>query len=266
MNSYLNYFKLRLATELQYRSAAIAGILTQVFFGFVYIMIYLAFYESNGNSPMPWKDLVTYLWLQQAFFSLTYPTIIDKEFVNIIKNGNLAYELIRPENYYIKYYVKFIARRLVRSLLKFSPIIIIGFLLPYPYKMSFPHSTTNFILFIISLFTSLILSNSLSLIVHLFIMFTMEERGIMGAYTVIAGLFMGSIVPLPLLPNIINKVAYLLPFRYIEDLPFRIYSNNIIIPNGIILILISLIWIIITTYLGYKLSKIALRKAVIQGG
>jgi ABC-2 type transport system permease protein len=46
-------------TCLQYRSAAIAGILTQVFFAFVYIMVYLAFYESgDANAPMTLKQVI----------------------------------------------------------------------------------------------------------------------------------------------------------------------------------------------------------------
>ena len=38
MKSYLSYFKLKFITGLQYRSAALAGIFTQLFFGFIYIV------------------------------------------------------------------------------------------------------------------------------------------------------------------------------------------------------------------------------------
>ena len=47
MLSYLKFFKLRFITNLQYRAAAIAGIATQIFFGFVFIFVYLSFYSSN---------------------------------------------------------------------------------------------------------------------------------------------------------------------------------------------------------------------------
>ena len=39
MRFYLSYFKLRFISGLQYRFAAIAGILTQFFFGIVIIMV-----------------------------------------------------------------------------------------------------------------------------------------------------------------------------------------------------------------------------------
>ena len=38
---YLNYFKLRVICELQYRVSALAGMATQIFFGFVFIMVML---------------------------------------------------------------------------------------------------------------------------------------------------------------------------------------------------------------------------------
>ena len=72
MKAYITYLKLKFITGLQYRSAALAGISTQFFFGFVYIMVYVAFYESgSGSVPMPLSSLITYVWLNQAFF-LTY--------------------------------------------------------------------------------------------------------------------------------------------------------------------------------------------------
>ena len=93
MRAYVNYFRLRVITALQYRAAAISGFFTQLFFGFIYLMVYLAFYESGDNYPMALKDLIAYLWLNQAFFSLVYMWTKDQEFLAMIKNGNIAYEL-----------------------------------------------------------------------------------------------------------------------------------------------------------------------------
>ena len=87
MRFYLSYFKLRFITSLQYRKAALAGIATQFFFGLVYIMVYLAFYESSTNNGlMEINELVSYLWLNQAFFALTYMYYRDDEIFKMIKN------------------------------------------------------------------------------------------------------------------------------------------------------------------------------------
>ena len=62
MKQYLDVIKLKFIYSLQYRSQVYAGILTQVFFGLVYIMVYLAFYESGDNYPMALKDLIAGTW------------------------------------------------------------------------------------------------------------------------------------------------------------------------------------------------------------
>ena len=267
MKSYLSYFKLRIITNLQYRASALAGIATQLFFGLVYIMMYLAFYESNDTSSvMNWNQLVTYMWLQQAFFALTYPFMKDNDLLEMIKNGNLAYELVRPQNFYFKFYLKMIAERFVGTLLRFLPVLIIGLLLPSPYNLSLPYSLGNFIIFIISLVLACLLITSLSLIIHIVTMFTMESRGVITTYSTIAEVFMGTVIPIPFFPSWMIKISNCLPFRYIGDFPYRIYSNSITIPEGLNLLLGSFIWIIISIIIGMFVSKFALKKAVIQGG
>ncbi len=268
MKAYLNYFKLRIITNLQYRSAALAGIATQLFFGFLYIMLYLAIYESNtgAKTPMDWNSLVTYLWLQQAFFAITYPYLKDNELLSMIQNGNLAYELIRPQNFYLKFYIKMLAERIVSTLLRCLPIIIIGLLLPYPYKLCLPPTLGNFLMFISSLIFACLLVTSLSLMVHIITMFTIDSRGITSAYSMIAEVFMGLVIPIPFFPIWMKKISNILPFRFIGDFPYRAYSGNIDILEGKTLLIGSFIWIIICITFGYLLSKHALKKAVIQGG
>lgn len=60
---------------------------------------------------MDWQSLVNYLWLQQAFYALIYPFDRENELLDMIKNGNLAYELIRPQNFYLKWYIKMLSKK-----------------------------------------------------------------------------------------------------------------------------------------------------------
>ena len=268
MKSYLSYFRLRLLNNIQYRAAAIAGISTQVFWGFAYVMVYLALYESNpsANAPMELKQLISYVWLGQAFLALTFIYKKDSELIHMIKNGNLSYELIRPQNFYFKFYLKLYAERIVSCFLRFFPIILLGFLLPEPYNLTLPTSLINFILFLILMILGSFLVVSLSMIVHILTMYLLDQRGLFTVYSVIGDLFMGTIVPLPFLPRILQLIAKYLPFRFITDVPYRIYIGNLNYTNGFLYILISLLWIIITILIGYVLTSRALKRAVIQGG
>lgn len=268
MKAYLNYFKLMIITHLQYRSAAIAGVMTQIFFGFVYILVYMAFYESNTavSTPINWAELSTYIWLGQAFFALTYPMSIDHELLNTIKNGNVAYELIRPQNLFFKYYFKTIAKKVSHVSLRFPAIIILGFLLPASYGLSLPYSFLNFVIFLGALFLSLLLCSAYTIVAHLLSFYSIDGRGVTTFFGVLADIFMGGVVPLPFFPKVLKMIAYALPFRYIVDFPFRVYSNNITAAEGIKLLGLSSVWVVVFILIGYFLSRNIAKKVVILGG
>ena len=179
MKAYLSLFKMKLISVLQYRAAALAGIATQLFFGLVFIMVYLTFYESNGTTyPMEVNQLVNYLWLNQAFFALVYIWVKDKDFLSMVKNGNIAYELCRPMNFYFKWFSTMYGARIANVTLRFLPVIVIAVLLPSPYNMTLPATLENFILFIVSLIISSILVTSITMIFHLVTIYTLDEKGV----------------------------------------------------------------------------------------
>lgn len=268
MKAYFNYFKLRLITNLQYRASAIAGISTQLFFGMVFLMVYVAIYESNSSTtaPMNLKNVIAYLWLGQAFFAIMYPYLRDEELLNMITNGNLAYELVRPQSFYLKYYIKMLCERMAAAMLRCGPVLVIAFLLPEPYNLSFPVSFEAFILFLISLLFSCLLITAMSLIMHIVTMITLNSDGIIAVYSMTAEVFTGILIPVPFLPSFMIKIGKYLPFRFIGDFSYRVYCGDITTSEGRTLIIGSMLWTLLIILIGYLLSKIALKKAVIQGG
>ncbi|MDD3187373.1 MAG: ABC transporter permease [Bacilli bacterium] len=267
MKQYFTYFKISFISGLQYRVSALAGLSTQFFFGFVFIMIYLAFYETEYDSaPMKFNELVTYLWLGQAFFSLMYLYHKDKELISMIRDGNISYELCRPQNLYWKWYIKIFSSKLSMVLLRFFPVIIIAFLLPFPYNLSLPNNMFSFIFFVISMIIGAFLVTSLSTMVHIIAFFSLDEKGIMSMFMVIADLFAGGIVPVLFLPKFLQLIADYLPFRYIFDLPYRIYSGNITGMTAVSNVLIQLLWVFVSIGIGYYLNKRILSKVEVQGG
>lgn len=268
MKTYFSLFKIKMVSALQYRAAAIAGISTQVFFGLVFIMVYIAFYESNDTSdvPMSIQALINYIWLNQAFYSLTYIWIKDKDLLPMIKNGNIAYELCRPINFYFKWFSTMYASRIANVALRFGFCVVVAFLLPSPYNLTLPISLNAFLLFVMGLILSSLIVTSIALIYHLVVFFTLDEKGIMTFLMVFGEIFSGGTVPISFFPRILQVIAYILPFRYICDLPFRIYSGDISVSAAIPDLLLGLIWLIVLVIFGYLLSKKALKNASIQGG
>ena len=267
MRAYYTYFKLKFITGLQYRAAAWACIATQFFFGFVYIMVFYAFYKSgSGNLPMEISKLCTYLWLNQALLSLVTQFYRDRELFNLIRSGNLCYEFARPKNLYFMWYFKLLGQRYANVVLRFLPLLLVTSFLPKPLNFTFPVSFNAFILFLIALLIGSFLVVALSVLYPIISLLTMNEKGIVNIFVVVADLLSGIVIPIPFFPSFLKNISKFLPFQYISDLSFRIYVGDIGIYNGLIGILIQIFWLILVIIIGYFLMKHNMKRVVVQGG
>lgn len=266
MIGYLSYFKTRIIAGLQYKTAALAGIMTQIFWGILYCLIYKAFYTNVVIDDISFKELISYVWLNQAFIALIYISVKDTDILTSIKDGTVAYELARPYKLYNWWYIKILANKISSCALRALPILILGFILPYPYNLSLPYNFLSFVLFLLTLCLGTLLLCGILMIIHSICFFTINFDGIAGIINSLISLLSGFEIPVPLLPDIVKKLTYYLPFRLIGDLPFRIYSGNISSIDAIWDIILQLIWIVIIIIIGSSLMKKALKKVFIQGG
>ena len=266
MIGYLSYFKVRLIAGLQYKVSAIAGLATAFFWAIMFCCIYGSFYSNATIPDMSFKAIITYTWLKQAFLSLTYMNDKDSEILNSITDGTVAYELARPYNLFSWWYIKILAHKFSAAFLKFLPVLLVGLIMPKPYNLSLPNSFPSFILFVISLILGAVLLCGILMIIHSVAFFTINYKGIFSISTNVMMLLSGYVIPIPLLPNIVQKLTFYLPFRLLSDSSYRIYSGNINIPDAIFDIKLQLIWIVIIIVIGYLIMNKALKKVSVQGG
>ena len=267
MKPYFSLLRVRFLNGLQYRAAALGGLATQFFWGIMLVFIYKAFYgdaiSSNGFS---FKDLVTFIWLQQAFLSFIFLYDWDSEMLDMITTGGISYELCRPVHIYQVWYVKLLSKRLSRGIMRFAPVVILGFLMPYPYNLSLPESPISLVLFVVTLFLGLFLLVAISMLIYISIFKTMSPIGSVGIFSIIGEFFAGMTIPIPLMPSWIQNVCMALPFRWTADLPLRVYSGNIGTSEALTGIAIQSIWIIILVLAGAFVMKRITRLSVVQGG
>lgn len=267
MKGYISYFKTVLLSGLQYKTAAIAGICTQFFWGFLQIFIYQAFYAGTGQAvPMDFDKLVTYIWLQQALLTLVFVRIRDEEIAKSIKNGSVAYELVRPYNLYVWWYIKCIAKRLAAVTLRSSILIIVALFLPEPYNLSLPASWGTFGMSLLNLCFGALIVTAIMVIIHSIAFFIYDDKGIATVIYNFAELLSGTSLPLPLLPNIVQNICLIFPFWLIGDLPFRIYSGDILISESLKYLGLQAFWLVALIIIGAVILKHAMKKVYIQGG
>ena len=78
MKCYLTYFKKELEAGLQYKASALSGLTTQYFWGIIFAVIYTALYKRTTIEDINLSQLMSYLWLTQAFFALIFLSIREE--------------------------------------------------------------------------------------------------------------------------------------------------------------------------------------------
>ena len=267
MKKYVSFFKLRFINGLSYRAAALGGIITQFFWGALQILMFKAFYEGNASAfPMKFSALTSYIWMQQAFLALYMVWFMENEIFEAIHNGNLSYELCRPLELYNMWFARSMATRLSSASLRCIPLIIFSYLLPKPYGLTIPSNPQVLLMTCISMGLSLFVVLSFCMIIYIITFYTISPLGVRIVTASIAEFFSGGIIPLPFLPDKLQKILEILPFGSMQNVPFRIFSGDIPLEVSYKAILLQLFWMILLTALGKRLFKTATKRAVVQGG
>lgn len=267
MKKYRSLFRIRFIYGLQYRAAALAGIVTQFAFGFLFILMYSAFYREDPSVfPMEFPQLTSYIWLQQALISLFAAWMHDSEILTVVSSGNISYELVRPVDLYRVWFTRSLALRFSRMVLRCFPILLICFILPAPYALSAPVTVLSFFLFLVTAVLGCLVAVAMSMLIYIAVLRMISGKGIQIMAVVLLEFLSGAVIPLPFFPEGFRQVAELLPFAYIQNLPLRIYSGSVAGGELIWGIWMQILWLILLILAGKIWMGRSLKKVVIQGG
>ena len=260
---YWAVLQARFRMLLQYRAAAMAGLVTQLFWGGIRMMAFDAFFRSStAVQPMSYEQTVTYVWLIQALL-LLLPMRLDGEIMQMIRTGNLVYELARPIDLYAYWYTRNIAGRVAPALLRATPMVIIAGLF---LGLQAPASWASAGAFALSLVGAVALSAAITTLSIITVILTISGEGLTRLLMAVSWLLSGAILPLPLFPDWAQTVLNWLPFRGLMDIPFRLYCGDLD-PGAVWgLLLHQVVWSLAFILLGrWMLSRIS-KRLVIQGG
>lgn len=260
--AYLAMYRLRAMQEMQYRGAALGGMATQVFFGLVYVFLYTALYA--GNDPAGLQETINYVWIQQMCFSLLVRS--DDELPTQVRTGSLAYAVLRPVDQYSFCFVRNLAMRHVMAFMRSLPIILVQFILPVGIRMTLPESPVALLQALTALFIGTMVSVAILCISSVFIIMTLDSRGISAMITLLGNAFAGNIVPLTLFPDKLQTLIRYQPFAQSLDAPIRMYLHAQPWEQWCMNIGVQLLWLVILVPIGHALWQKQLRNLTIQGG
>ena len=267
MKAYLSVFRIRFANTIQYRAAAIAGVVTQYAWGFMELLMFSAFYRVNPDAfPMTFQQTVNYIWIQQAFLALFMTWFWENEIFETITSGAIAYEMVRPLDLYGRWFSQSASTRIARCVLRALPILVVALVIPGPLRMTLPPSFLQFLLFLLSAVLSLGVVVAFSMLIYVSAFYTLSAVGARVMMAVLVDFLAGGVVPLPFFPDVLRSIVELTPFAAMQNMPLRIYSGNIAGMDALQGIALQMFWLAVLVFIGRQWMKKALKKVIVQGG
>lgn len=263
MSGYLAILQARFRTLLQYRTAALAGIGTRLFWGIIRTLIFAAFYRSATEpQPLSYPQVLTYIWLGQGMLAMTLWRT-DPEVRSMVQTGTVAYELLRPLDLYWLWYSRAIAAATAPTLLQAVPVCALALVF---LGLRLPPSLAAGAAWVLVLVGAVLLSCAIATLISVSLLWSLSGDGISRLMPALSYTLSGMLVPIPLFPPWARATLEFLPFRGLVDAPFRVYLGHIP-PNEIGAVLAhQLGWAVAFILLGRWLLSRWRAKVVVQGG
>ncbi len=262
LSPYMTAFRLRALQETQYRGAALGGLVTQAFFGLVYVYLYTTLIGSGD--PELLRDTITYVWLQQMFFRIMFSN--DGELSRLVLSGGLAYSIIRPVDQQLFWLLRDVAARVVGGVMRAVPMVLVMLLMPAHLRMAPPDGCLSAVQFTLSLLLGVVCACTVSSIGHAINMKTLDNRGLSAMLTLTMMTFSGNVVPLTLFPDRVQALIRYQPFAQALDMPIRAWQSAMPLGEWALNLGVQVGWLIVLLAVSRMLWRRNLRDLTIQGG
>lgn len=270
---YLAAFATRFLLMLQYRAAAIAGFMTQCWWGGIKVMVYAAFYNASpaaAEAPISLPQIITYTWLAQGFLALA-PWTADPDVTLAMRTGAVSYDRLRPVDAYSLWYARsagwMTSRAAPRAALMF---LAAGVGLPLiglsEWAWQPPPNLGQGALFLLSLVLLTTLSTAIIMLVNIVVVATLSDRGVNILFTPLTIVLSGNLIPLALFPDEFQFALFIQPLAGVVDIPFRIYSGALTGSMAWAGIGLQAFWTVTLILAGRVWMERVMRRLEVQGG
>ncbi|ASS77272.1 ABC transporter permease [Tumebacillus algifaecis] len=178
---------------------------------YVFIQLWSVTYDSVGTTTIAgytYEQIIWYLIFAEAFV-LAAPKVSLKVEEEVLQ-GDIGYQLTRPMNYLLYHYASYMGEALVRVAINLVVGGLLGLLL-----FGWPDFGFGWLGFLILMIGSYTVHYLITMIVGLCALWVEEVRGIDFVYNKLLFTIGGMMIPLEMMPEMLQKVCEFLPFQAI---------------------------------------------------
>jgi ABC-2 type transport system permease protein len=263
MRLYLEVAKKSFQRHLAYRAANLAGILTNTFFGAIYVFIFLALFRERGLvGGLDARDAVTYVVVSQSLL-MAMSAFGNRELSEAIIKGDIVTDLSRPVDFYAFWAAIDLGRAVYYLIFRGIPTFLIGWVL---FRARVPLDPVTWALFLVSIAVGMAVSFAFRFITSSLAFWMTDARGINYLTGTFVMFFAGFIVPLNFFPASVRAIAEWLPFRALAHLPISVYLGKASGPALAQVLALQAIWLVGLTLGGRAMLRLMVRRLSTHGG
>jgi ABC-2 type transport system permease protein len=219
MELYAQQFKTTMAAMFQYRASLFIWMIGQVLEPLVYLIVWTIVSNSSGGSVGSYttKEFAAYFIVLMLVNQVTY-TWIMYEFEYRVREGTLSFALLKP----VHPIHSDIADNVSSKLITLPMMIVIAVGLAVAFHASISPPLWAIGVFIPSLLIAFLVRFLLEWTLAQAAFWTTRVSAINQTYFVLLLFLSGQIAPLALLPQPVQIVAAILPFRWLISFPVEV--------------------------------------------
>lgn len=246
-----------------YRSAYLAGIITNAFFGALVCFVYLALYADGGVvAGLGVNDAISYAWTTQSLISIGGAWIVSTGIAQSIRSGDVITDLTRPWSFYLYWLSRSLGERLFNLIFRGALTYLVGVL----YFGARLPSLADLAFFVPAILLAMLVSFAFSFLVNLSAFWLLDSTGVILLANVVLTFLSGFILPVAFFPPWLQAIVHALPFESITGLPAQIFLGQLAPAQIGRALATQAQWAAALTALGLAAQAAAMRKVVVQGG
>jgi ABC-2 type transport system permease protein len=239
---YAQQFKTTLAMMFQYRASLVIWTIGQVLEPLVYLIVWSVVADASGGSVGSYTgaDFAAYFIVLMLVNQVTY-TWIMYEFEYRVRKGALSVLLLKP----VHPIHSDIADNVTSKIITLPIIVVIAIIFIFVFHTSIAPATWAILIFIPVLLLAFLVRFVLEWILALAAFWTTRVGAINQSYFVTLLFLSGQIAPLTLLPQPIQILSFLLPFRWLINFPVELLLGRLSFADTLIGLGAQLGWLVV---------------------
>lgn len=254
---YLVILQTTIKDAFAYRAEGLVYFMADLMTPLIMMVTWQAIFKNQTNVGGYTIDGILIYYLM-VFIFRTVLSVYPHEISVNIKSGDLNSYLLKPLNVISYHLILEFAWKLIRIVFLFITVVFLFYTLLS--KTSIPALDFSSPWFYLSIITAFLLNFYLKVVLELLAFWLTEVDGIRISFYIFESFFAGALLPLNLMPGIVQTVAKFLPFSYFFSFPTQIILKTITPGEVLAGLFISFIWLAGAILLSQVIWKKGLRQ------